>query len=157
MTMKGQAVLECVMGCCKAHKKGYSFPSQKKMVELIKTYQGIILGERTVRRWVKWFKDHKFWDVSRRTRRLKDGGRVWTSNLYKLRHKSYMWARRMEVFSVGVFSVFQRPKVAAYQAMQKQASSLATASSVENVLNEVRLVPREEARRRIGEWLRGAK
>ena len=134
MTAKGLAILECVVGCAKAHKKGYCFPSQRKMVELIKKYQGVDVSERTVRRWVHWCSRHKYFDVVRRTRRVQHGGRWFTSNLYKLRRKAYAWVRRLEVFSTSVFSVFQRPKLAAYQAMQKQASSLGPAAS-EKVFN----------------------
>jgi hypothetical protein len=58
-----QAVGISIAKCGKKHGKRYSFPSQKRLTELINLYHGYDVCERTVRRDIKELKDSRWVDV----------------------------------------------------------------------------------------------
>lgn len=124
------AVIIAIAKVSKKHKKFYGFPTQKKLQGLVNEYHGFDVSERTIRRDVKELKDDRFLDVTRRTRKDVGEKRVFTSNLYKLKKKAFIWLDSLGKLSDDLFKHFHRPKMANNQLLQKRASSLALASSV---------------------------
>ena len=133
LTMQMHAVLVTIMKCAKRYGKFYSFPSELKILEHLKTYHGIEICERTLRRILRALEKFKFMETIHRTRIDKSGRRVWTSNLYKLKQKAFMWLMRLENLVKGLFSHFRRPKLSGYKLNQKQRFTPVASSSVEIV------------------------
>ena len=134
LTMTMHAVLVTIWKCAQRYKKFYSFPSESTILEHLKTYHGIEICERTLRRVLRALEKFNFMETIHRTRVDKEGRRVWTSNLYKLKQKAFMWLMKLENLTKGLFSHFRRPKLSDYKLNQKLASSPVVAPSVELLL-----------------------
>lgn len=134
MTSRCSSIAITIAKCGKKHHKFYSFPTQKKILDLLASYHDIKISERTLRRDLTWLVDNLFIEKIQRTRKDDKGHLVWTSNLYKFKHKFFMWLRSLEVLTSNLFSFFRRPKLADNQLKQKQASSLDAPTSVQKLL-----------------------
>ena len=134
LTMQMHAVLVTIMKCARRYGKFYSFPSELKILEHLKTYHNIEICERTLRRILRALEEFNFMETIHRTRVDSLGRRVWTSNLYKLKQKAFMWLMKLENLTKGLFSHFRRPKLSDYKLNQKLAFSPKATSSVELLL-----------------------
>ena len=134
ITTQMYAVLVTIMKCAKRYGKFYSFPSESKILELLEKYHGIVICERTLRRILRALEKFRFIDTIHRTRIDALGRRLWTSNLYKMRKRAFMWLNSIENLAKGLFSHFRRPKLADYQLQQKRAFIRTASELVEKVL-----------------------
>ena len=115
----------------KRHGKRYGFPSQRRLLELLSQCHGYEISERTLRRDLREMESEHFIKTTHRTRRDKTGKRFYTSNLYKLSKKFFIWLESLEKLATGLFSHFHRPKMADYQLLKKRASLPQARASVE--------------------------
>jgi len=134
MTSRCEAVLMSLLGVAKKYHKFYCWVSQKRLEELIEKYHSIGLSNRTLNRDLRWLEDNGFISRVRRIRVNKEGKLVFCSTLYKFTGKLFNWLHSMGNRVKRLFSHFRLPRLADYQLKQKQAFSLATASSVELLL-----------------------
>jgi hypothetical protein len=125
------AVAESLLGVAYKYKKFYCWVSQKRLEELVEKYHKVELSNRTLNRDLRWLEDNGYISRLRRLRVDKQGKLVFCSTLYKFTAKLFNWLNRMGNRVKRLFSHFRLPILADYQLLQKQASSLAVASSVE--------------------------
>lgn len=87
--MKGIPVLSIIQGLSKFHGKKYCFPSQKKILELLKNRVGIKISIATLNRYLRVIEDE---GLIRRIRRLKRDsvkGMIFQSTIYIITYKGY--------------------------------------------------------------------
>ncbi|MCK4786039.1 MAG: hypothetical protein KAV87_19940 [Desulfobacteraceae bacterium] len=76
-------------GLSKSYGKRYCFPSQKKILELLKTRFKIRISIATINRWLLVIEDGGYIKRTRRIRRDKKLGMVFQSTLYQITWKGY--------------------------------------------------------------------
>ncbi len=134
MTARCEATVMSLLGVAKKYKKFYCWVSQKRLEELIEKYHEIGLSNRSLNRDLRWLEDNGYISRLRRLRVDKEGKLLFCSTLYKFTGKLFNWLNSMGNRVKRLFSHFRLPKLADYQLLQKQASSLSLASSVEKSL-----------------------
>lgn len=155
MTSRCEAVAISLLSVAKKHKKFYCWVSQKRIGELVEKYHSIDLSNRTLNRDLRWLEDNGYISRLRRIRVGSGGKLVFCSTLYKFKGKLFNWLYKMGNQVKRMFSFFRLPKMADYQLTQKQVSSLATPSSVENLLIKERDGTISRFDPRTGEYLKG--
>lgn len=149
MTARQGAIVTTIMKIGKKHGKKYSFPAQKKILELIGSYHGYEISERTLRRDLRDLEENRFIETLHRKMVVPGHGRIFTSNLYKLKRKVFMWLRSMEVLAKDLFSHFHRPIMADNKLTQKPASSQGPGASAQKEEEKVEKLPPEHFQLRI--------
>lgn len=134
MTSRCEAEVMSLLGVAKKYQKFYCWVSQKRILELIEKYHSMGISNRTLNRDLRWLEDNGYISRLRRIRINKEGKLVFCSTLYKFTGKLFNWLNSMGNRVKRLFSHFRLPRLADYQLLQKQASSLAAGSSVEKVL-----------------------
>ena len=134
MTARCEAAVMSLLGVARKYNKFYCWVSQKRLEELIEKYHCIGLSNRTLNRDLRWLEDNGYISRLRRIRVNKEGKLVFCSTLYKFTGKLFNWLHSMGNRVKRLFSHFRLPRLADYQLLQKQASSPARASSVNNLL-----------------------
>ncbi len=76
-------------GLSKSYGKIYCFPSQKKILELLKTRFKIKISIATINRWLRVIEEAGYVKRTRRIRRDKKIGMVFQSTLYTITWKGY--------------------------------------------------------------------
>ncbi|MBA7492403.1 hypothetical protein ES702_02953 [subsurface metagenome] len=87
--IKGIPVLSIIQGLSKYHGKKYCYPSQKKVLELLKNRLGIQISIATLNRYLRVIEDK---GLLRRIRRLKRDplkGMIFQSTIYIITYKGY--------------------------------------------------------------------
>lgn len=157
MTARCEAVVMSLLGVAKKYEKFYCWVSQKRLEELIEKYHGMGLSNRTLNRDLRWLEDNGYISRLRRLRVDKEGKIVFCSTLYKFTGKLFNWLSSMGNRVKRLFSHFRLPKLADYQLLQKQASSLSASASVEFLLINERDGSMSRYNPRTGEYLPGTK
>jgi len=104
---KAQPLLLTLIKIQRKHKKDYSFPSQKKILELIHLWQGYKKSKATLNRWLRVVEDSKYLIRRRRIKRHKLYGMCFKSTMYKVTIKGYSLLSR--------FGVDMSKEIAQYQ------------------------------------------
>lgn len=82
-------IMGILYGLSKSYGKIYCFPSQKKILELLKTRFKIRISIATINRWLLVIEDGGYIKRTRRIRRDKKLGMVFQSTLYQITWKGY--------------------------------------------------------------------
>ena len=128
MESRREAILSCLFGVCLKHGKKYCYPSQGKLQELLLSYHGFGISNRTLNRDLLSLVEERFIMRVRRTRKISGRGKRFTSTLYKFKVKSYKWLYALGKWANGVFSSFRLPKMADYKSIgRNEISSNASA------------------------------
>jgi len=127
-------LLSALLGIAKKHNKKYCWVSQLKLANLVGTYGGIWMSNRTLNRDLRFLEDEGWIERIRRHHKGPDGKIMFACTLYKFKAKVFN-----TLFSIGnavkrLFTHYRLPRWAEYQLSQKRASSPVAASSVEKVL-----------------------
>jgi len=75
-------------------EKAYCFPSQNKIIKLLKKFHGIDRSVRTLNRWLRIIEDEKYVIRIRRITRDPVYGYMFKSTLYKITRKGYLMLHR---------------------------------------------------------------
>jgi len=134
MTSRCEAEVISLLSVARKHQKKYCWVSQKRIEELLDKYHGMGISNRTLNRDLRWLEDNGYISRLRRIRVGPDGKLVFCSTLYKFKGKLFNWLYYQGNCVKRLFSFFRLPKWADHQLVQKQASSLGLAASVEKVL-----------------------
>jgi len=129
MTGRNAAELHVLLGVSRTHKNFYCFPCQLKIMDLLDRYHGYKISRRTLNRDLGWLEKNGFIKRIRRIRKGECGNPVFTSTLYKFTAKVFKWLDSLGRLVGRCFSWFRVPKMAHYQATQKQASSPVASAS----------------------------
>jgi DNA-binding transcriptional ArsR family regulator len=157
MTARCEATVMSLLGVAKKYQKFYCWVSQKRLEELIEKYHEIGLSNRTLNRDLRWLEDNGYISRLRRLRVDKEGKLVFCSTLYKFTGKLFNWLNSMGNRVKRLFSHFRLPKLADYQLLQKQASSIGASASVEFRWVKERDGTISRYDPRTGEYLKGMK
>jgi len=107
-----EAIMMTVIGISRKAGKGYCWPSQEHILELMDKYHGVVISRRTLNRRLDELESGEWFKRVRRIARGQDGRLVMRSTLYKLLGRAYAWVGRLGRWAVGVARVFRVPKLA---------------------------------------------
>ena len=102
---KSSDILASLHAVSKKHKKLYCYPSQKKILELLKRYHKIKISIATLNRWLRAAEDE---GLIRRTRRIKHDkklGMLFDSTMYEITLKGYY---HLMYLGVKVFNIIKK-------------------------------------------------
>jgi hypothetical protein len=149
MSSRCESILVSLLSVAKKHQKYYCYVSQRRILELLVKYHRMGISRRTLNRDLRWLEDNGYISRLRRIRVDRNGGLVFTSTLYRFKGKLFNWLNSLGSRVRRLFSWFRVPNLAHHQLTQKQASSLCVASSVENPVEMLQLIPGDEVARRM--------
>ncbi|HUU41408.1 MAG TPA: hypothetical protein VMW42_10750 [Desulfatiglandales bacterium] len=86
---KAHPILVTLLKIQRKYGKDYSWPSQKKMLELLEKCQGLKKSRATLNRWLAQAQGEKYFLRRRRIKRHPVHGLVFKSSLYKITIKGY--------------------------------------------------------------------
>lgn len=89
MTKRREAILMTIKSIGDKRGKHYSWPAQKRLLELLKLCYGIVISRRTLCRDLRWLEDNDFINRLRRHFKNSCGILVLRSTLYFLKRKAY--------------------------------------------------------------------
>jgi len=89
MTKRREVILMTVKSIGDKHGKHYSWPAQKRLVELLKKFYEISISRRTLCRDLRWLEENGFIERVRRHFKNSSGELVLRSTLYFLKRKAY--------------------------------------------------------------------
>lgn len=95
VAIKGMPILSIIQGLSKHYGKKYCYPSQKKVLELLKNRLGIKISIATLNRYLRVIEDK---GLLRRIRRLKRDplkGMIFQSTIYIITYKGYTLLHQM--------------------------------------------------------------
>jgi len=101
-----EAIILLLGGLAGKFGKEYCFPSQEKMLSLLKDFFGIEICRRTLNYHLKRLETGKYIRRKRRISKGKDGKLVFKSTLYFLGKKAKKWVRKIGRFAGVVFRWF---------------------------------------------------
>jgi len=127
-------LLSSLLGIAKKYNMKYCYVSQERLRELAGQFGGIWMSNRTLNRDLRFLEDDGWIVRVRRHRRGSDGKIMFACTLYKFKAKVFNTLFKIGNSVKRLFSHYRLPCWAEYQLSQKRASSLATASSVDNLL-----------------------
>ncbi len=79
----------CLFKICSKYGKLYCYPSQKKLLNLLKEYQGEKKSIATINRWLRAIEDEGYIKRIRRIRRDPKLGMMFKSTMYSITAKGY--------------------------------------------------------------------
>ena len=114
-----QAVLTTMLSIGKKYKKGYCWPSQKRLLELLREYHKIVISRRELNRVLKGLEEGGYFERIRRHREGLGGRIVFASTLYRFRQKLFTWAYSLKKWASEIFSHYRVPNWAQYKPKPK--------------------------------------
>lgn len=87
--MKAAPILTTLLKIQHKYSKDYSWPAQKKILELMGYYQGIEKSRATLNRWLAAAQEKKYLIRRRRITMHPEHGMIFKSTLYKITIKGY--------------------------------------------------------------------
>ncbi len=93
--IKGMPILSIIQGLSKYHGKKYCYPSQKKVLELLKNRLGIKISIATLNRYLRVIEDTGLLRRIRRLRRDDVKGMIFQSTIYIITYKGYTLLHNM--------------------------------------------------------------
>lgn len=87
--VKAMPIMSILWGLSQKYRKGYSYPSQRKIIELLKKRYGIKISIATINRWLLKTEQAGYIKRTRRIRRDKHLGMVFKSTLYEITWVGY--------------------------------------------------------------------
>jgi len=108
VVQKAHPLLLTLVKIQRKHKKDYSFPAQKKLLELMALYQNIKKSRATLNRWLRVIQDDKYLVRRRRIKRHPRHGLMIKSTLYKITIKGLRLLSRFGVDVSKEIAAFKR-------------------------------------------------
>lgn len=119
MRGRGEAVMMTLFGVSKTYGKAYCYPSQKKLLELLGRYHDFGISRRTLNRDLRFLEDDGYIKRVRRHLRLRDGGILFSSTLYKFTRKAFKYLAGLGKWCSGLLSAFRVPKLAQHKSLRE--------------------------------------
>ena len=141
MTGRQEDEIFLLLGVALKHQKRYSWPSQRKILELLDKYNNYKISRRTLNRDFRLLEDSQWFYRTKRRPRNRCGKRVFSSTLFRFSPKLFKWLEKLELRVRRVFTLFRVPKMSHYQAKQKHASCGLHAASVDNGCSAMKVGP----------------
>jgi len=136
VTQKAHPVLLTLVKIQRKYNKDYSFPTQKKLLELIEKYQGITKSKATINRWLLVVQGGKYLVRRRRIKKHPVYGLMFKSTLYKITIKGY---RLLSRFGVDISK-----EIARYEKWLEEINPGRQALSTKKMLDAAKSNPQHE-------------
>lgn len=115
MISQKEAILKTLFHVARKYEKAYCYPSQFKILSLVRKHHGINKSLRTLNRRLGEMEIQGYFTRTRRHREGKDGRIVFNSTLYRLGGRSFNWLYGMGTLASKFFSFYHLPKLARYR------------------------------------------
>ncbi len=112
MQSRAEAILSSLFGVAVHYDKKYCYPSQGKLLQLLRDYHGVDISRRTLNRDLLDLVSDGYIKRLRRIRRIPSGSIQFTSTLYKFTAKAFIWLNSLARWTKKLFSTFRVPKMA---------------------------------------------
>jgi len=87
----GTEIINTLLGVAAKYRKGYCYPSQKKILNLLDRFHRVVFSLRTLNRRLAWLEAEGYIKRQRRSYRMPDGSIRFQTTLYKLTRKTYLY------------------------------------------------------------------
>jgi hypothetical protein len=123
MEAKLTPVLKTLLAVAKKFEKAYCYPSQARLLLLLRKYHKLRISRRTLNRYLRTLEGEHFFTRVRRHRQGKNGKMIFASTLYKLGGRAFNWVHDMGTMSASFFTFFRVPKLAQYKSASARYGS----------------------------------
>lgn len=106
---KNDAILITLASIQEKYKKGYCYPSQERIMAIIREIHGITMSRSTLNRVLRRVEDQGYFKRTRRIQRGKNGKILFRSTLYTLKAKTYQTLGKLQETLKKIFTVFRVP------------------------------------------------
>lgn len=127
-------LLKTILAVAKKHGKAYCYPSQRRLLELLRKFHRVVISRRTLNRHLAILEAAHFFT---RVRRHREGpaqvnpitgvqGRpkvLFASTLYKLQGRAFNWVHQLGTMAASFFTFFHVPKLAQYKSVSARYGS----------------------------------
>jgi hypothetical protein len=123
MEPKLTPVLKTLLAVAKKFEKAYCYPSQARLLLLLRKYHKLRISRRTLNRYLRTLEGEHFFTRVRRHRQGKNGKMIFASTLYKLGGRAFNWIHDLGTMSASFFTFFHVPKLAQYKSSSARYGS----------------------------------
>lgn len=123
MTTKTDSILMVITKLIRMSRKNYCYPSQVKILELIKTYHGLKFSRRHLNRLLKTLENQGYIKRLRRISKGRDGKPRFASTIYFIKTKVFAMYKKTAVFLKSIGFVIKE----GFQEQNKKARAAAQA------------------------------
>lgn len=138
MESQSEAIVKTLFKVARKYQKPYCYPSQRRLLQLVRKYHGFRFSLRTLNRRLAELQRARYFTRVRRHRAGPGGRMVFNSTLYKLGGRAFNWVYGLGTWSAQVFSFYRLPKLAQYRSSTTRDLSLSGQVSgfVESILSK---------------------
>lgn len=119
MESQKEAIVITLFRVARKYEKAYCYPSQKRLLGLLRKYRELQISRRTLNRRLSELEGEGFFTRVRRHRAGPGGRMVFNSTLYKLGGRAFNWFYQLGDQVKRFFSFYRVPKLAQYRAKTK--------------------------------------
>ena len=87
--------LQTIHALQKKYGKNYCFPSQKKIIDLLEKFHGVVVKRRQLNYILAYLEKEQFIDRKRRLKKNKDGKIVFNTTLYWLKKRAWVYMSKI--------------------------------------------------------------
>lgn len=128
MVSQKVAILKTLFHVAFKYQKAYCYPSQVKILTLLKKHSHLKISRRTLNRRLSEMQSADYFTRTRRHREGEGGKILFNTTLYRLQGKAFNWLYGLGSLSKKFFSFFHAPKMAQYR--NKTARDLSDGGSL---------------------------
>ncbi len=110
-----EAIMETLFRIARKYQKAYCYPSQGRLLSLLRKYHHINISRRTLNRRLREMEDQGYFGRTRRHRRDDSGHMLFNSSLFRLMGRAFNWLYNLGAMAKGFFSFYRVPKLALYK------------------------------------------
>lgn len=141
-----QPILITIAAIARSHQKGYCYPSQQTILDLLCKHHAITISRRTLNRHLENLEARGYFQRVRRIKKEHASTKRFRSTLYILKAKLYKHLKSLQQFGSRFFSCFRVPFMAHHQAKRQASSGLESLNNPPTVDHPKELTPSEGQR-----------
>lgn len=149
MISQKEAIMKSLFHIARKYEKAYCYPSQIRILNLIRKHYGVRRSLRTLNRRLAEMQREGFFTRTRRHRRGKDNKMVFNTTLYRIGGKAFNWLYGMGTLAKHFFSFYHVPKMARYKS--NTASDLSKGGSLGSLNSFLGPIGRPSATNSLGQ------
>ncbi|MDP2946083.1 MAG: winged helix-turn-helix domain-containing protein [bacterium] len=115
MESQSEAIINTLFRIARKYQKAYCYPSQKRILGLLRKYRKLQISLRTLNRRLAELEEEGYFTRVRRHRAGPGGCMVFNSTLYKLGGRAFNWLYGQGKQAQAFFSFYRLPKMAIYK------------------------------------------
>jgi len=110
-----ESIVKTLFWVAKKYQKAYCYPSQKRMLSLLRKYHRLAISRRTLNRRLSELEAEGYFSRTRRHRQGPGGRILFNSTLYRLGGRAFNWLYGLGSLASHFFSFYRVPKVAQHK------------------------------------------